>query len=144
MKGHIPQAQKPHMPIMVAGAGERMLKLAAREADIIAIGYKRTAQGMDPTDATLELKIAWIKGAAGERFSELELSQTVFDLELTDSKAPALTSNQGPQVPKKQVSTDEAVDQLLELRERFGLTYLQIFEGQMENFAPLVTRLAGK
>ena len=144
MKGHIPQAQKPHMPIMVAGAGQRMLKLAAREADIIAIGYKRTAQGMDPTEATLEQKIAWIKGAAGERFSELELSQTVFDLELTDSKAPALTSNQGPQVPKKRVSTDEAMDQLLELRERFGLTYLQIFEGQMENFAPLVTRLAGK
>jgi len=144
MKGHIPQAQNPHMPIMVAGAGERMLKLAAREADIIAIGFKRTAQGVDPADATLEQKIAWIKEAAGERFPELELSQTIFDLELTDSKVAASTSNQRPQFPKRQVSAEQAVEQLLEQRERFGFSYLQVFEGQMENFAPVVARLAGK
>jgi len=65
MKGNIPSVQKPRMPILVAGAGERMLKLAPREADIIAIGSKITAQGADPTDATLEQKIAWIKEAAG-------------------------------------------------------------------------------
>ena len=50
------------------GAGERILKLAAREADIITIGSKITAQGLDPSDATLEQKIAWIKEAAGKRF----------------------------------------------------------------------------
>ena len=101
MKGNIPPVQKPHMPILVAGGGERMLKLAAREADIIAIGSKITAQGVDPTDATLEQKIAWIKEASGKRFADLELSQTVYDLVITDSKATV--SHQGPPIPKRQV-----------------------------------------
>jgi probable F420-dependent oxidoreductase len=142
MKGNIPPAQKPHMPILVAGGGERMLKLAAREADIIAIGSKITARGVDPTDATLEQKIAWIKEASGNRFAELELSQTVYDLVITDSKAAV--SNQGPPIPKKPVSADEAVAQLLEQREYLGFSYFQVFEGQMENFAPMVARLAGQ
>ena len=142
MKGNIPPVQKPHLPILVAGAGERMLKLAAREADIIAIGSKITAQGLDPTDATLEQKIAWIKEAAGERFADLELSQTVYDLLITDSKATV--SPQGPPIPKRPVSADEAVAQLLEQRERYGFSYIQVFEGQMENFAPIVARLAGQ
>src|SRR5205085_6790730 len=64
MKGYPRPAQKPHPPILVAGAGERMLKLAAWQADIIAIGSKISAQGVDPADATLEQKIAWIKEAA--------------------------------------------------------------------------------
>src|SRR2546429_7853530 len=75
MKGNIRPVQQPHLPLLVAGAGERMLKLAAREANIIAIGSKITAQGVDPTDPTMEQKIAWIKEAAGERFADLELSQ---------------------------------------------------------------------
>ncbi len=142
MKGNIPPVQKPQMPILVAGAGERMLKLAAREADIIAIGSKITAQGLDPTDATLEQKIAWIKEAAGKRFAELELSQTIYDLVITDSEATV--SPQGPPIPKRPVSADEAVAQLLEQRERYGFSYIQVFEGQMENFAPIVARLAGQ
>ena len=142
MKGNIPPAQKPHMPILVAGAGERMLKLAAREADIIAIGLKRTAQGLDPSDATLEQKIAWIKEAAGKRFADLELSQTVYDLVIIDSGAAV--SNGGPPIPKRPVSTEQAVAHLLEQRDRYGFSYIQVFEGQMENFAPIVARLAGQ
>src|SRR6266478_5123143 len=73
MKGNIRPVQQPHLPILVAGAGERMLKLAAREANIIAIGSKISAQGRDPADATLEQKIAWVEEAAGKRFADLEL-----------------------------------------------------------------------
>lgn len=142
MKGNIPPVQKPHMPILVAGAGERMLKLAAREADIIAVGSKITAQGVDPADATLEQKIAWIKEAAGERFADLELSQTIYDLVITDSGSAI--SPQGPPIPKRPVSTEQAVAQLLEQRDRYGFSYFQVYEGQMENFAPVVARLAGK
>ncbi len=142
MKGKIPPVQKPHMPILVAGAGERMLKLAACEADIIAIGSKITVQGADPTDATLEQKIAWIKEAAGERFEDLELSQTIYDLVITDSGSAI--SPQGPPIPKRLVDTEQAITQLLEQRDRYGFSYLQVYEGQMENFAPVVARLAGK
>jgi hypothetical protein len=42
------------------------------------------------------------------------------------------------------MSTEQAVEHLLELRERYGYTYFQIYDGQMENFAPVVARLAGQ
>src|SRR5947209_5201033 len=144
MRGYPRPVQKPHMPILVAGAGERMLKLAAREANIVAIGSKITAQSADPTDATLEQKIAWIKEAAGERFADLELSQTVYDLQITDSGTALSTQAGGPPIQKRALSTDQAVAHLLEQRDRYGFSYLQVFEGQMENFAPVVARLAGK
>lgn len=144
MKGQIKPVQKPHLPLLVAGAGERMLKLAAREADIIAIGFKITGQGVDPADATLEQKIAWIKEAAGERFAALELSQTVYDLMITDSGADLSSQAGGPPIPKRPLSTEQAVERLLEQRARYGFSYLQISQEQMENFAPVVARLAGK
>ena len=132
------------MPIMVAGAGERMLKLAAREADIIAIGSRITSHGRDPNDATLEQKIAWIGEAAGERVSGLELSQTIYDLEITDSSTPLSSQTGGWFVPKRQVSTEQAVAQLLEQRERYGFSYLQVSAQQMDNFAPVLAQLAVK
>jgi probable F420-dependent oxidoreductase len=144
MKGNIRPAQKPHMPILVAGAGEKMLKLAAREADVIAIGSKITAQGADPTDATLEQKIAWIKEAAGDREADLELSQTIYDLEITDSGIPLSSQQGGWFIPKRPLSTKQAVAHLLEQRDRYGFSYLQIQAAQMENFAPVVAQLAGK
>src|SRR5258708_21072386 len=47
MKGYPRPVQKPHLPLLVAGAGERMLQLAAREADIIALGSIITERGLD-------------------------------------------------------------------------------------------------
>src|SRR6202521_4505132 len=101
MKGYPRPVQKPRLPILVAGAGERMLKLAAREANIVAIGSKISGRGADPTDATLEQKIAWIKEAAGERFADLELSQTVYDLLITDSGTDLSPQAGGPPIPKR-------------------------------------------
>lgn len=144
MKGYPRPVQKPHMPILVAGAGERMLKLAGSEADIVAIGSRITAQGLDPTDASLEQKIAWVKEGAGKRFADLELSQTVYYMMITDSGADLAAQGGGPPIPKRPMSTEEAVAHLLEQRERYGFSYLQVYEGQMENFAPVVARLAGQ
>ncbi len=144
MKGNIKPLQKPHLPLLIAGAGERMLKMAAREADSIAIGSKITARGVDPTDATLEQKIAWIKEAAGKRFADLELSQTIYDLEITDSATASSPLPGGWSIPKRRLSTEEAVADLLEQRERYGFSYLQVHAGQMENLAPVVAQLTGR
>lgn len=144
LKGNIRPVQQPHPPLLVAGAGERMLKLATREANIIAIGSKISAHGVDPTDAPLEQKIAWIKEAAGPREADLELSQTIYDLEITDSEAAPSPQTGGWVIPKRPLSTEQATAHLLEQRERYGFSYLQVSAGQMENFAPVVARLAGK
>jgi alkanesulfonate monooxygenase SsuD/methylene tetrahydromethanopterin reductase-like flavin-dependent oxidoreductase (luciferase family) len=144
MKGYPKPVQKPHPPILVAGSGERMLNIAAREADIIAIGTKISAQGVDPSDPTMEQKITWIKEAAGGRFADLELCQTIFGMEITDS-ATALSSVQGGwSVPKTQLTTKDAIAHLLEQRDRFGFSYLQVATEQVENFAPVLAQLAGK
>ena len=121
-----------------------MLKLAAREADVIAIGSKITAQGVDPADATLEQKITWIKEAAGDRFAGLELCQTIFDLEITDSGTALATQPGAWSIPGRPLTTEQAVAHLLEQRERYGFSYLQVSAGQVENFAPVVARLAGQ
>jgi len=144
MKGYPRPVLKPRLPLLVAGAGERMLKVAAREADIIAIGSKITERGMDPTDATLEQKIAWIKEAAGERFADLELSQTIYDMLITDSGTALSSQAGGPPIPKRPLSTEQAIAHLVEQRDRYGFSYLQVYEGQMENFAPVVARLTRK
>lgn len=144
MKGHLKPVQKPHMPMLVAGTGERMLKLAAREATIVAVGSKINWSGADPTDATLEQKIAWIQAAAGERFPDLELSQTIYDLVITDSPASLAPQAGGSPIPRRPMSIEQAVEHLLEQRERCGFSYLQVFAAQMENFAPVVARLAEK
>jgi probable F420-dependent oxidoreductase len=144
MRGSPRPIQQPHMPIMVAGTGERMLRLAAREANIIAVGSRITEQGADPADASLDQKIGWIKEAAGDRFAELELSQTIFDIAITDSGVDI--SSQGVWQPfsKRQITTAQAVVLLEEQRERYGFSYLQLYEGQIENFAPVVAQLAGR
>ena len=144
LKGFIRPVQQPHPPLLIAGAGERMLKLAAREANIIAIGSKISAQGRDPSDPSLEQKTAWIKEVSGPRAADLELSQTIYDLEITDSKAALLAQTGGWVVSKRPYSIEQAVELLLEQREHYGFSYLQIQAAQMENFAPVVARLAGK
>lgn len=138
-------ARKPHPPIFIGSSGKRMLTIAAREADIIAPTLKMGPQGIDPADAPMEEKIAWIRNAAGERFSELELAQVAYGISITDSSAEAITPPGLPfSMRARGMSIEQAVEHLLEQRDRYGFSYIQVFEGQLENFAPVVTRLHGK
>lgn len=138
----LPRPLQQPMPIFVGSAGKRMLSIAAREATIVS-PTQRGPQG-DPTDAPLEEKVAWVREAAGERFSQLELAQGAYYIELTDSGAGPLPAAGGPPIPKRPMSTEQAIEHLLEQRQRYGFSYIQLYEGQMENFAPVVARLAGK
>lgn len=135
--------QQPHPPIFIGSASKRMLTLAAREANTIAVTPKFGPQGIDPTDPPLEEKIAWVREAAGEHFAHLEFAQTIYGLTLTDSPAEAIAWP-GLPVLKTPMSTEQAIEHLLEQRERYGFSYFQVSDGQMENFAPIVTRLTGK
>lgn len=124
--------QQPHPPILIGSSGRRMLTIAAREADIIL-----------PTPPTEE-KINWIREAAGDRFEHLELGQSIFGIELTDSSHDVGPGNPVIPVEVREVSTEQAVAYLLEQRERLSISYFQVQERQLENFAPVVARLHGK
>jgi probable F420-dependent oxidoreductase len=135
--------QKPHPPILVGSTGRRMLTIAAREADIIMPASRR--ESGNPTDASMEEKIDWIREAAGERFAHIELGQTIFGIEITDSPAKATPPIQGgPPIQPRPMTTEQTIEYLLEQRKRLGISYLQIQEGQIENFAPVLARLNGK
>ena len=41
-------------------------------------------------------------------------------------------------------SQEQIIEQLLERRERYGLTYVQVTDQAFDLFAPIVARLAGK
>jgi probable F420-dependent oxidoreductase len=125
--------QQPHPPIIIGSVGRRMLTLAAREADIILL--------IPP----MEEKIGWIREAAGERFDHLELGQGAFGIELTDGPVAAAPPYRGGiPVESRPMTTEQAVEFLLEQRERLGISYIQVQERQLENFAPVVARLSGK
>jgi probable F420-dependent oxidoreductase len=129
--------QQPHLPLMIGSGGRRMLTLAAREADII---MPVAFQGEDVAE-----KIGWIREAAGERFEQLEFTQNAFGIELTDGPVPAKPIIQGGiPVEPRPMTTAQAVAYLQELRERYGFSYIQIQERQLENFVPVLAELNGK
>jgi probable F420-dependent oxidoreductase len=136
--------QQPHPPIFVGSSGKRMLTFAAREAQMIAPTLKYTPQGPDPTDVSLDEKVGWIRAAAGDRFAGIELCQTRYDIAVSDSPAPLAQQAGGPPIPKRPLTIDQAVVALEDERARYGFSYIQISDAQVENFAPVVARLAGK
>jgi probable F420-dependent oxidoreductase len=141
-----PAVQQPRVPILVAGAGRQMLKLAARQADIIALGLQP-----DATEALVAERVDWIREAAGERFADIELN---INLMAVGDRVPyqvkqrigldARDLAQRGSVAAVTGDTDQMCDLLLQRRERLGLSYLLVSDELMDVFAPVVERLAGR
>ena len=145
--------------LVVGGGGERILRLAARTADVVAVNVNLQAGVIDERafpdgvpEAT-DRKVAWIREAAGARFDALELQVRVHLAMVTGDRAgtiaelaPAfgLTPAQAEETPHALIGTVEQIcDQLVERRERWGISYLGLSGDQLEAFAPVVARLAG-
>ncbi len=152
--------QRPYPPLLIAGGGKRMLSLAGREATIVCINPMARADGsqFDMQDATAEAtaqKIAWLREAADERFDELELANLVFEVVVTDDQtqrshvrargaSAAIIGNQLLQGIYVLMGTvDQICEQVKMNRDHFGISYLIVFEKDMESFAPVVARLSG-
>jgi probable F420-dependent oxidoreductase len=150
--------QQPHPPIYIGGAGKRLLSLAAREADIVGfLSRARPEGGIDWSEGTEEAlarKLGWVREAAGDRFDQLELALLLQGSAVTDRPldaaaelAPAfgLTAEQVLTSTEFAIgSVDQIVEQLLALRERYGISYVTVVQSQLEAFAPVVARLSGK
>jgi probable F420-dependent oxidoreductase len=138
--------QQPRPPILVAGSGQRLLALAAREADIVALGV-----GPDATESVVAEKIGWLCQAAGDRFEQLELN---LNLLAVGDRAPAwMAARPGFDIAQLARSgalgvlmgtPDQMRDQLLERREALGISYITVSDELKEALAPVVERLAGR
>lgn len=162
MEGFPKPIQRPHPPILIGGGGQRLLSIASREADIVGFIPKARSdgKGQDLTDATpeaLEQKIAWVREAAGARFDELELGILVAQVITTEDREAAaqfiantmaaglnVSADQVLQVPYLLLGSQEQIcEDLLKRRERYGISYINVFEQGLEALAPVVARLVG-
>jgi probable F420-dependent oxidoreductase len=138
--------QQPRLPILIAGSGPRLLALAAREADIVALGV-----GPDATEAVVAEKIALLREAAGERFAQLEIN---LNLMMVGERIPRWIAAQfgtdaaqlarSGAVPVLTGTTDTMCDTLERRRETLGISYIVVSDELMEVLAPVVERLAGQ
>lgn len=150
--------QRPGPPLLIGGGGPRILRLAAREADIVGLVLRSRADGNgldlgDLSSAALDDKVRWVREAAGARFAALELNTLLQTIAITsDRHAAAARISQAFGVPSDAVldtpyalvgSPAEIEALLHERRERFGISYYVLFERDMEAFAPIAARLAG-
>jgi probable F420-dependent oxidoreductase len=131
-----PKPVQDPMPVMIGARGNRMLSLAAREADIIGV-----MMGADDAPGVLDEKMAVIREAAGDRYDQIEFTQLFFNVSI-DGQPTA----PGAQRPGLSLvgSRDQVVEQLLKLREEHDISYIMVIGPVIEAFAPVVAKLAGQ
>ncbi len=145
-------------PIAIGAGGPRMLRLAARYADIVGILPAPIRGPDDPDDPADRLPAAFdqrrdiLQSAAGERFVQLELSAFA-SFVLTDTRRSStedLISARGwsgvtPetvwQMPTIFIgSADQILEDLAARQDRFGLSYLITASDDLNTLARLVSR----
>ena len=159
LEGTPSPVQKPHPPLVIGGGGRRMLRLAAREADIVNVNYDlregRVNRALVQTGlaGATDEKLAWIREAAANRMEQIELSVTIFFANITDDAAALAGGMAGGigvdaaevlDTPHFLIGTvDEVVEMLRERRERYGISHVILPGDVAESFAPVVERLSG-
>ncbi|MFI5375885.1 MAG: TIGR03621 family F420-dependent LLM class oxidoreductase [Candidatus Rokuibacteriota bacterium] len=158
LEGRPRPIQRPHPPILIGGGGERMLSLAAREASIVGLvpRARRDGGGLDRADfgeAALSQKVEWVRAAAADRFEALELHALIQAVVVSDRRTAAKQLASRFSVPSELLlespyvlvgAVDEICETVRQRRERYGISYLTVFDRDLEAFAPVVARLAGK
>ena len=149
----------PHPPIAIGGGGRRTLTLAAREATIIGLVLRARRDGGGLELADLERGRDPREARAGprRRRGSLRLARRpnalIQAVAVTDQRSVAVdqlasrfktSGDVVLETPYLLVGTvEEICETLRERRERYGISYLTVFERDMEAFAPVVARLAG-
>ena len=151
-------------PIMIGGGSKRVLTIAGREADIVSLNFNNRAGTLGPDGmmsgmaAQTAKKIGWIKNGAGDRFDDIELEIGAYLTVVTDHQeatAKAIADPFGLPVedllagPHNLIgSVDYICEELERRRETYGISYITVLDdgenNMVEQFAPVVARLAGK
>lgn len=153
----MPKPVQPHMPLLIAGGGKRMLTLAAREADIVGLMPRMLPEGEFANaefgvDA-FAAKAASVRAMAGDRAGAIEFNILIQMLAMTDNRQREIERLKSEHdidnddwfdSPMVYVgSVEEIVDKLRAVREQIGVSYVVAFETAMEEFAPIVEALTG-
>ncbi|MBF6315420.1 LLM class F420-dependent oxidoreductase [Nocardia cyriacigeorgica] len=167
IKGTPRPRQGPRPPLCTGGGGPKMLRLAAKHADIISVVPVTTKNGKGllsgiTMDKTIE-KVNLIKEAAGERFDQIELNWAITAIVITDDREKtaemALSAIDRGLHPDLEVdvkltveeilnspyvaigSFEEIAEQIRRVRQLTGMSYVGVFPTQMDAFAPVIPLL---
>jgi probable F420-dependent oxidoreductase len=161
LRGVVPNPkplQKPRPPIMIAGAGPRMLRLAANTADIINIAPRPPTRGATSRGSTgfgldIHAELSIIKNAADARFDAIELSVFADRAVVTDKPDEELDKLAAEfgisreavlDMPHTLIGSPESmIESVQASRERFGISYRIVPNYLLDAFAPVVSRLRG-
>jgi len=144
------EPDRPDPPVLLAGAGRRLLELAAREADIVGFSIQAAVDPGVPPERALADRIAHVRAAAGDRFAGLELNMIIgavgrdrSELDLTIARAATGLPDDGLlQLPAVLCGPERDIaDRLLRYREEFGITYYGVLEPHMAAFARIIPLL---
>lgn len=147
------------VPLLVAGNGDRVLRLAADRADTVAFAALTLVPGssagelrlVDP--ATLADRAQLVSAAAGR---DVERNVLVQWVEITDDRrgaADRLRDQLGLDLDVEQLlalptvllgTVDEIADQLRAHRQHLGVSYVAVLERDVETFAAVVEALSGE
>ena len=139
----------PDVPILIAGNGDRVLTVAANQADIIGLtGGDRAAGGDDP----LAERIAFVRSAAGGRFDDLELNISITAMPRDDSEMPDLSIPRRflPDLTDEELlrhpgvlsgSTRDMADRIRGYRDTYGVSYIIVQAPHAEVFAKVIAEL---
>lgn len=154
--------QRPHPPILIAGAGSRMLGIAGREADIVSISpltpgsstFDKFDRDLSNSGDRVAGQIDWIRQGAGPRFDEIELSVIAHHVVVTENAGLARdefaaqtrsTPDEVANSPHVLIGPRSAiVETLLDRRERYGISYIVFGSADLDAIEPVISELAGQ
>lgn len=155
----LPMPRLGSPPLLVGAGGPRMLRLAARHADIVGVlpaPIRDSTDSDDPRDrlpAAFGAKIDVLREAAGDRFGDLEISAFGTFI-VTDSRRAAtddLIARRGWtgldaetvwQLPTTFIgSPDQIRADMRERQERYGLSYLVAADNALPALAEIASGL---
>jgi probable F420-dependent oxidoreductase len=156
-----PKPFQPAPPVLIGGGGPRVLRFAAREADIVGINGTLTSGAVDEstfasmTAEAVDDKVAIVADAATDagRAEAIEMNIRAFLVYVTDDVAGALdTLSQFTGAPPEMIAAspfalvgpvDKLIDDLVARRERWGFSYVIVGQNDIDAFSPVVAALAG-
>jgi len=156
-----PRPLRSPLPLLLGGSGPKMLALAVREADTVALtlgmplGMRDWRHGPAPYAQATDRKRDWIRAAAAASGTAPEIQTTVLAGGITDGGAEALLAPLAalvgatvqelagcPHVLAGSVA--QCIETLLQWRERWGISYVTLPAARAREFAPVVAALHGR
>lgn len=157
--------QRPRPPLLIGGTSDRLLRLAAEHADIVAFGGVFQVKGAEPgqfriaTATEMDERVAFYRStctAVGTRPDDQEHGLLLQWVQLGDDPravAEQLRAEHGMASPVEELlespvlllgTLDQAVERLHQLRERYGVSYLVAHRRSFDSWSQVVGAMKGR